>query len=125
MSAIVSPALAAGLTSAVTFQVEMFERVMIQVSNGNVAALTGFVIKGKASADAPYHVLLSSTAHYSTPAGVNIGAGKSTDGTAIDFNVLGTNASGWIILNVKGIDSIDIQASSAGAAVLTFYIRGR
>lgn len=82
-------------------------------------ALDAFIVRAYATLDAAADTLFSLSTDYTNPAGILVGASG-------DLTTLAAAATGWLVLDVRGISQIDILASSgnvAGSAV-TVYAGG-
>lgn len=69
-----------------------------------VRALDTFIIEGRFNALGAYQTLYSTTADYTSPTGVLIG-------TSGDLTLIAAAASGWFLMDVKGIESVRLSAS--------------
>ena len=90
-------------------------RLFVQLSV-TIAALTGFRIKARALASAGYVTLYSSTADYSTPQGLLVGCSGDLSSQAI--------GEGWFALDVSGLESVQLHATSGGTAFLAINAGG-
>lgn len=123
--AITTAALTGSTASVLTFPTGEAARIIIQVANDATAALTSFVIRGRTTASAPFYVLASIAADYTSPTGAVVVASlKSTDNSALSPVTLPQSTAVTIILSTIGFESFDIQSAGAGA-ILTFNIGSR
>ena len=99
----------ASSTLQATFAVGKSVRMMVKLTVAT-AALTNFTISARATTAATYDVLYSTTADFTTPKGVLVGCSG-------DLTLLGIG-SGWFIMDVRGMESVRLFATSAGTATL-------
>lgn len=92
------------------------ERLFIQITVA-VAALTGFAVKGKSHPDAANVTLYSAASDYTLPAGLIVGASG-------DLTTQAVGALGWLILDVRSLDSVTITATSGGTATVALFAGG-
>ncbi len=98
-----------------TFQTQGIDRIFVETTVA-VAALTGFQIQARASDQAPYVVLYSTSADFLSPKGVLVGASG-------DLTTQGIG-TGWFILDVRCFSQIQVYATSAGTATLALNSGG-
>jgi hypothetical protein len=109
---------ASGNTTLLQIPVSGLERIFVQfdVTTNNLDA---FLIRARASLDATTTTLYSVAADYTSPAGLMVGASG-------DLTTVAAAASGWFIMDVRGLYDVTIQASaSGGAATVTIYAGGQ
>lgn len=99
----------AGGTLIGTYKVDKSSRMMVRLTVA-VAALTGFSISARATTAAAYNILYNVSADFTAPKGILIG-------TSGDLTVQGVG-NGWLIMDVRGLESIEFRAVSAGTATL-------
>jgi hypothetical protein len=84
-------------------------------------ALDAFIISIKAHSDDTYRTLKSAAADFTAPSGVLLEC-ESSAGTG-DLTTVPASGSGWFIMQVSGINSLQIQASAAAdSASVQMYI---
>jgi len=91
-------------------------RVMIHLT-GAVAALTGLALKAYGHPDGVAAVIADAAADFTAPAGIIVG----TDGS--DLTTLNA-ADGWVLVDVLGIEKLEIWATSGGTATLAIQAGG-
>lgn len=108
-----------GNTALLEFNVARYTRVWVQVAVTG-QDLDAFVVQGKLHPDGGYITLASTAAHYTSPSGIVYGASG-------DLTVLAASATGWIALDVTGLDAVKILASSGNVAgsTVSAYAAGR
>lgn len=94
---------------SLTFSVSGLKRIMIQLTAAT-AALTGLTIGVIPNTGGNASTIASVAADFTNPKGIMVGA--SGDLTTLNAAV------GWFILDVQGLDSIIITATSGGTATL-------
>jgi hypothetical protein len=80
-----------------------------------VAPLTGFAIKARATPSADYVTLYNAAGEFTNPSGLLVGASG-------DLTTLAAAATGWFIMDVEGLESVQIFATSGGTASLAAYM---
>jgi hypothetical protein len=90
------------------------ERIFVQLQSAT-AALTNFTIKARANPDATPATIASAAADFTSPSGLIVGASG-------DLTVL--NGSGWFFMDVRGIERVDLYATSGGTATLAAQVGG-
>jgi hypothetical protein len=106
-----------GLTDLIVIQTLGFVRLFVEIS---VATnnFDQFIVKGKSNMDAPAVTLYSLATDYTSPTGILVG-------TSGDLTTQVAGTTGWLILDVRGISEITLQASAAvGVAVAQVYAGG-
>ena len=99
-----------------TIDTRGYSRLFMTLLNG-AAALTAFVVQARAIRDqdavtsASYATLASVTGDYTTPSGVIAKASG-------DLTVLANAAVGYLILDVRGIESVKFRASCGTSTTL-------
>ncbi len=97
----------AGLTTiGAAFDVSGFSRLFVQIDNAGANAFDAFEIQGSPDGGTTYEALYSAAGDYTTPAGALVDASG-------DLTALASGATGWFILDTRGIDYLRIQASAA------------
>lgn len=97
----------AGLTTVgQVIDVSIFERLFARISNENASAVVFDAFEVQISPDGTnFETAFSSAGDYTSPAGIMVGCSS-------DLTTLADAATGWIILNVRGINSVRLQASA-------------
>lgn len=98
-----------------TIYTQGVDRIMVHLTVAT-AALTGFVIKAKAHGETNASSLYSVAGDFTAPAGLLVG-------TSGDLTTLGVG-TGWFIMEVTGLDTVELWATSGGTATLAFEIGG-
>jgi hypothetical protein len=94
------------------------ERIFVQFSV-TTQALDAFLIQAKASADATLTTLYSAAADFTAPTGLLVGASG-------DLTTTAAAASGWFILDVRGLFEVKVLASAAlDSAAVSVYMGGQ
>ena len=96
-------------TLQATFAVGSKVRMMVKLTVAT-AALTNFAISARATTAAAYDTLYNTTADFTTPRGVLVGCSG-------DLTLQGVGA-GWFIMDVRGMESVRLHATSGGTATL-------
>ena len=91
------------------------DRIFVQITVAT-AALTGFAIKAKSNTDAAASTLYSTAGDFTTPVGLLVGASG-------DLTIQGVGV-GWFIMDVSGLESIILTATSGGTATLAVEAGG-
>ena len=97
-----------------TLHTQGAERLFVELPL-TVAALTGFAIKARATPDADYVTLYDVPGDFSSPKGILIGASG-------DLTSLSAASTGWFIMDVRGLESVQIYATSGGTASLAAHM---
>jgi hypothetical protein len=106
-----------GNTTLLQVKVQGLERIFVQLS-ATTQALDAFLIQGKAHADATALTLFSAGADFTSPAGLMIDASG-------DLTGLAASASGWFVMDVRGLYEVKILASAAAdSATVAIYLGG-
>ncbi len=92
-----------------TIHTQGSRRLMVEITVA-VAALTGFNIQARSTPAAPYVTLYSATSDFTQPKGILVGASG-------DLTTQGVG-TGWFIMDVEGLESVQIYATSGGTATL-------
>ena len=83
-----------------------------------VQAFDAFAIQAKFHAGGDFVTLYSSAGSFTTPAGLLIGASG-------DLTTLGAGATGWFVLDVRGLYAVRVTASAAAdSAAVDVYAGG-
>jgi hypothetical protein len=99
----------AGNTDLITIDVSRIARLWVEIAVSG-QDLDAFLVKGRTHASGSYQTLVGSVAaNYTSPAGIIVGASG-------DLTTLAAATSGWIALDVRGLNSIKLQASSGNVA---------
>lgn len=108
-----------GNTTLLEVDVSLYDRIWVEVVCAE-QALDAFIVQGKFHGDGHYVSLASTAAHYTAPAGVIYGSSG-------DLTTLAAAATGWIAIDVSGLDAIKILASSGNVAgsVVDIYAGGK
>lgn len=85
------------------------EQIMLEVSVA-AAALSAFVVQARAHASGSYHTWLSDAADYTNPEGALVAASG-------DLTTQGTSTPGWLVLDVRGVESLKIRAAGTSSVV--------
>ena len=96
-------------TLQATFVVGKSVRMMVKLTVAT-AALTNFAISARATVAATYDTLYNTTADFTTPKGVLVGCSG-------DLTLQGVG-NGWFLMDVRGMESVRLHATSAGTATL-------
>lgn len=104
----------AGNTTILEMNVKGLERLFAEIAV-TVQALDAFRVDARAHEDGSYQTLYSTAANYTSPAGLLVGASG-------DLTVQAAGTSGWLILDVRGMESLRLQASSGNAAGSTVAV---
>ena len=102
-------------TLDVPINVSGLDRIFVQITVAT-AALTGFAIKAKSNTDAAASTLYSTAGDFTTPVGLLVGASG-------DLTIQGVGV-GWFIMDVSGLESIILTATSGGTATLAVEAGG-
>ena len=90
-----------------TYDVRGYERIFVTLDVAGFS-LDAFAIKARAMSAGAYQTLYSTTTHFTAPSGILVGVSS-------DLSLLAVGA-GWFILDVLGLESVQIAASSSDAA---------
>ena len=107
-----------GNTELLNIPVYGLEQLFVQfdVTTNNLDA---FIIKARASQDATAVTLYSTSGNYTSPVGLLIGVSS-------DLTAVAAAASGWFLMDVRGLWDVVIQASATGgAATVSIYAGGQ
>jgi len=103
-------------TSEVVFSESLhnaeFATVEIEVTGD---PLSSFSVNMRGHCSSSYSEMFTTAADYLDPKGLM--RGSSGDLTSI-------NGKGWVMLDTRGIDSIQIKASSSGSSEITIHLGG-
>ncbi len=104
------------LTTVATFTGANIDRALIDVAVATTA-LDQFVVQIRANGNSPYQTIYSAASDYTSPAGIMVGASG-------DLTALTAGSSGWVMLDVFGIESIRLRAARAAGsnAVVTIKV---
>ena len=103
----------ASSTLQATYAVGSKVRLMVKLTVAT-AALTNFAISARATTAATYDILYNVSADFTAPKGILIG-------TSGDLTLQGIG-SGWFIMDIRGLESVRLHATSAGTATLALNI---
>jgi len=97
----------AGLTTiGSAIDVSDFEKIFVQIDNTHASAVVFDAFEIQISPDGTnFETAFSTSGDYTSPAGILIGCSG-------DLTVLAAAATGWFILDVTGLASIQLQASA-------------
>lgn len=109
------PATLVNTTANVVVDVRDLKRIFVQIAV-TVAALTGFAIKIKPTSGATYSTVYSTTGDFIAPRGIMIGSSGDLTNQPV--------GTGWVILDVVGLDSVTLSATSAGTANIAIEVGG-
>jgi len=108
---------AAGNTTLLDLDVRDIERIYVQVAP-TTNGFDTFIVAIQSHSDGAYSTIASAAADYTAPAGLMVGA-------SADLTTLAAAATGWFILDTRGLARVRIQASgSGGAATVSAYAGG-
>lgn len=99
-----------GNTSLLNVPVERITRIAVLLT-ATVHALDAFVIKGQIHRDVAAVTLYSSSGSFTSLAGLLVGASG-------DLTALAQDATGWFIMDVRGLFQVEILASGAADGTL-------
>ncbi len=104
------------LTTVATFPGANIERGLIDVAVATTA-LDQFVIQIRSNVNASYQTIYSAGSDFTSPVGIMVGASG-------DLTALTAGTSGWVMLDVFGIESIRLRAARAAGsdAVVTIKV---
>jgi len=104
------------LVNVGTLKVYWLTRLMCEVSV-STAALIDFDILVRAMPSASYQTIYSVACDYTSPAGILLAASG-------DLTTIGPGATGWFMLDVRAIDSVQLKAASGSSAGVTVRCGG-
>ena len=109
---------ATGNTTLLDLDVKDIERVFVQIAP-TVQALDAFVVQIQPHSDGAFSTIASAAGDFTTPTGLMVGASG-------DLTTLAAAATGWFILDTRGLARVKILASAnaAGAATVSVYAGG-
>lgn len=111
-------AVAATLTTILEKNVSSIDRIGIEVEEtAGSYALDQFVINARFNDGGNYQTVFSTSGDYTSPAGILVG-------TSGDLTAIPASSAGWLILDCRGIESIQIRAASSNAAGSTVDVNG-
>ncbi len=107
-----------GNTTLLDLDVKDLERIFVQIAP-TVQAFDAFVIQIQPHTGGAYSTIASAAADFTSPTGLVVGASG-------DLTTLAAAATGWFILDVRGLARVKILASAnaAGAATVSIYAGG-
>jgi hypothetical protein len=109
---------AAGNTALLTISTAGMEQLFVQISVAT-QALDAFLVQARANADAPFATLYSAAGDFTSPAGLILDASG-------DLTILAAAASGWLLMDVRGLYEVKLLASGAvNNAAVTVYAGAR
>jgi hypothetical protein len=109
---------AAGNTALLTIPVAGLEQIFVQISVAT-QALDAFLVQGRCSADAAFATLYSAAGDFTSPVGLILDASG-------DLTILAAAASGWFLMDVRGLYEVKLLASGAvNNAAVTVYAGGK
>lgn len=111
----------AGNTTLLDLDVRELDRIFVQFDVTG-QALDAFIVQASAHRDATPTSLASAAAHYT-----GAGSGSLIVGASGDLTTVAAAASGWFIMDVRGLTRVQILASSGNVAgsTVTIYAGGR
>lgn len=99
----------AGLTTLMELEnIQDMIRMLFQVVAG-AQAFDAFEIQAKANRNAAYVTLYSLAGDYTSPSGLLVGASG-------DLTALAATATGWFLMETRGLYAVRVQASCANVA---------
>lgn len=107
---------ASGNTILLTIPVESCETMGVEVKP-TVNALDAFIIEAKFHPGGDFVTLYSAAGDFTSPAGLVIGASG-------DLTALAAAATGWVILDTRGLYAVRISASGAADGTLVDIYAG-
>jgi len=96
---------AAGNTTLATIDVTGRDRLSVEIAVAT-QALDAFLIQGRTHASASYQTLYSSANDFNNPIGLLVG-------TSGDLTSIAAAATGWFVLDARGLESIKLLGSAA------------
>ncbi len=106
-----------GTTTLCTLITEHMERLWVEIANV-AQAFDAFAIQGRLHEDGSFLTLFDAAGDFTSPAGILIGASG-------DLTTLAAGGSGWLCLDVLGIQAVRLTASAAANnATPTIYAGG-
>ena len=103
---------AAGLTTILEAQVQGMSRMFAEIIVAD-NALDAFQVQVRANQSGNYITIFSAAADFTSPAGILAGASGDLTTQAV--------GTGWLLLDVFGLESVRLQASGSGASVVTAH----
>ncbi len=109
---------ATGNTVLLDLNVKDIERIFVQIKP-TVQALDAFLIQIAPHSEGDYVTIASAAGDFTAPTGLLVGASG-------DLTTLAAAATGWFIMDTRGLSRVKISASAnvAGAATVTIYAGG-
>ena len=109
---------ASGNTTLLDLDVKDTERIYVQLVP-TTQALDAFIVAILPHSNGAYSTIASAATDFTAPVGLMVGASG-------DLTTLAAAATGWFILDTRGLARVRIQASAnvAGAATVTIYAGG-
>lgn len=106
-----------GLTSILEIETLGDDRIYVSLTSAS-QALNAFQIQARANPDDSYQTLYSTSGDYTSPKGILVGV-------SADLTSLAAGTPAWLILEVRGLESVRLRATAAtGTATLTVHARG-
>lgn len=106
---------ASGGTDVLVVNTRGIEQIMVHLTVAS-ASLTGFAIKGKASPSATAATLYNTTAGFTAPAGLLLGASG-------DLTLAAAGAH-WFIMDTRCLEEVTLTATSGGTATVAVEMGG-
>lgn len=107
---------AAGTTVVAVLDVSRMERVFVEIDVAT-QTLDGFIIKGRPSGGVTQHTLFSTSGDYTSPGGLLVG-------TSGDLTGVAAGNKGWFIMDVQGIEELQLEASAVADSASVTVIAG-
>ena len=109
---------ASGTTTLLELDVKDIERIYVQIAP-TVQALDAFSVQILPHSSGAYSTIASAAADFTSPTGLIVGASG-------DLTTLAAAATGWFIMDTRGLARVKITASAnvAGAATVSIYAGG-
>lgn len=106
------------LTTVLNINANDFSTLGFEVTeSAGVHALDQFVINARFNSGGTYQTLYSASGDYASPSGLLVG-------TSGDLTTLAASATGWAIMDLDGVEDIQIRAASSNAAGSTVALKG-
>lgn len=106
--AITVASLSEALTVIATFDVSNIERIYVEIAVTD-QALDQFEIHCRAHNQGSYQQMFNAAVDYTSPIGILVGVSG-------DLTIIAAGASGWFMLDVRSIESLQIKAASGNVA---------
>lgn len=107
---------ASGNTILLDLDVRDIERIYVQVAP-TTNGFDAFIVSIQPHNNGAYSTIASAAADYTSPAGIMVGASG-------DLTTLAAAATGWVILDTRGLARVRVQASGSGGASTVTAVAG-